>query len=335
MKSISRRTGGGASASSAAPHAIHYGDFRRVDLNLLVAFAALLDECHVGRAAARLFIGQPAMSHALARLRELFGDDLFVRTGRRMEPTPLAQQLAPRVRAWLDEGAGLLLGEQPFNPAKAEGEVRVSIPDGLEALLLPPLVAELRAEAPQVRLRAQLLEVDQLTAALDADEVDLAVAAVDVDLRDWHQRVSLMTSGFHCLYAREQLSLPSPVGLAQLAELDHLVSSHRGAAGSVVDQAFAAQGLARRVVVASASMIAVAQILKRAPLVSIQPALYAGLHDFSGLVVEPLATEPPLRVSVDLLWHRRSERQPLLAYVRARIVALAAAIGHAEQVSAR
>ena len=85
---------------------IKHADFRRIDLNLLVALDALLTECHVGRAAERLFIGQPAMSHALTRLRALFDDELLVRTGRQMTPTALARELAPRIRAWLGEEIG-------------------------------------------------------------------------------------------------------------------------------------------------------------------------------------------------------------------------------------
>lgn len=308
---------------------INYADFRRLDLNLLVAFDALLEERHVGRAAERLFIGQPAMSHALARLRALLGDELFVRTGKGMEPTARALELGPRVRAWLAESADLLLHHERFDPAQAEGLIRLSVPDGIEALVLPPLVAMLRVEAPRVRLRVQLLEVDQLLGALDDDEVDIVVAAMALPLRSWHQRLPLMSSAFNYLYAADQVDLPRPASMAQIAACDHVVSSHRGEIASIVDQYFEARGLSRRVVVSSASMIAVSQILKRAPLVSIQPAIYAALHDLSGLVVEPLRAEPPLALSIDMIWHGRHDQQPLQRYLRGKIADIAAALGSA------
>lgn len=294
---------------------IKYADFRKLDLNLLVALDALLTERHVGRAAERLFIGQPAMSHALARLRTLFNDELFVRTGKRMEPTALALDLAPRVRAWLNEGAGFLKQES-FDPARAQGTIRLSIPDGLEALFMPPLIAMLRAQAPGVGIRVQLLEVDQLLDALDADEVDLAVVAVDLPLRRWHQQDALMRAGFNFLYCPQHLRLPRSASLAKLAECDHVVSSYRGEAASVVDKLFAQHGLNRRVVASLASMVAVVSSLRQAPLVTIQPDLYAGLLDLTDLSLMPMKTSPPLTISISAVWHNRYERDPLHRYVR-------------------
>lgn len=303
---------------------IRHADFRRIDLNLLVAFDALMATEHVGLAAERLFIGQPAMSHALARLRTLLDDELFVRSGKRMAPTARALALGPRVRAWLNESAHFLLHEEPFDPALAEGVVRVSIPDGVEALILPPLMAKLRAQAPGVRVRAQLLEVEQLQQALDDDEVDIVVVAATLPLRSWHQQAKLLQSGFNYLYSPAQLTLPEPATLADLAAQSHVVSSHRGEAASVVDHCFAAHGLTRHVVVSATSLVAVSRLLKQAPLVSVQPALYADLYPQEGIVVGPVRTEPPLLISVDMVWHRRNEQHPLHAHVRGLIGEIAA-----------
>ena len=126
---------------------IDYAAFRRLDLNLLVAFDALVSEASVSRAAARLFVGQPAMSHALARLRETFGDDILFRDGAGMRPTPRALALAGAVRQVLDDIQHLARGARAFDPAEAEGRVRIALTDPLEALLLPGLVARLRARA--------------------------------------------------------------------------------------------------------------------------------------------------------------------------------------------
>lgn len=295
---------------------IRHADFRRIDLNLLVALDALLSERQVGRAAERLFIGQPAMSHALARLRELFGDELLVRTGRQMALTDLASQLAPRVRAWLLAGAALVLEEPPFDPAQAQGLVRMSIPDGLEALILPPLLARLRAESPGVRLRVQLIEVDRLPDALDADEVDIVVVGVPLPERGWHERVTLLTATMQCVHSREQLSLKGPLTLKKLAKLDHVVSSYRGEAASVVDAAFAAEGLQRNVVAAVAGVASTVRILRSAPLVSIQVVLRGVMEMPGDLVVTPVQAREPLRMSVEMLWHRRHSQQGLHRHVR-------------------
>lgn len=306
---------------------IRHGDFRRIDLNLLVALDALLAERQVGRAAERLFIGQPAMSHALARLRELFGDELLVRTGRQMTLTDLATRLAPRVRAWLQDGAALVLQEPAFDPAQAQGLVRMSMPDGLESLILPPLLARLRAESPGVRVKVQLIEVERLLDALDADEVDIVIVGVPVDQRSWHERATLLTSTMQCVHSRDQLKLRGPLTLAKLAKLDHVVSSYRGEAVSVVDAAFSAVGLQRNVVASVAGVSSTVRILRSAPLVSIQVVLRGVMDMPPDLVVTPVQTPRPLRMSVDMLWHRRHSQQGLHRHLRTLISEIAAPLG--------
>ena len=306
---------------------IRHADFRRIDLNLLVALDALLTERQVGRAAERLFIGQPAMSHALARLRELFGDELLVRTGRQMALTDLAAGLAPRVRAWLREGAALVLQEPPFDPAQAQGLVRMSIPDGLESLILPPLMARLRAECPGVRLRVQLIEVDRLLDALDADEVDIVIVGVPLPARSWHERRGLMSATMQCVHSRDQLSITGPLTLRKLARLDHVVSSYRGESASMVDAAFAAEGLQRNVVAAVAGVTSTVRILRSAPLVSIQVVLKGVMELPDDLVVTPIRSREPLQMSVDMLWHRRHSQQGLHRHLRTCIAEIAASLG--------
>lgn len=293
-----------------------HGDLRRIDLNLLVAFDALIEERHVSRAAARLHIGQPAMSHALGRLREVFGDALFVRSGTRMEPTARALELAPCIRAWLESASLFLFRERLFNPAEASGTFALSAPDGLEALLLPPLIAELRADAPGIHVRAALLETGQELDALDREEVDLLVSATPTRLREWHSRETLYETGFVALYAKHQLRLPLQPTLSDLAAFDHVASSHRGGAASVVDHLFAEHGCMRRIVAFSASLAATARILQAAPLISIQPRLYLPLFaTLPDLAHVPL--DPALHLQVNFIWHRRNDSHPMQAYMRA------------------
>lgn len=308
---------------------VRHADFRRIDLNLLVALDALLTERQVGRAAERLFIGQPAMSHALARLRELFGDELLVRTGRQMALTDLAAKLAPRVRAWLLEGAALVLQEPPFEPAQAQGLVRMSIPDGLESLILPPLLARLRAESPGVRLRVQLIEVDRLLDALDADEVDIVIVGVPLPERSWHERMTLLEATMQCVHSRQQLDIKGPLTLRKLATLDHVVSSYRGESVTMVDAAFAAERLQRNVVAAVAGVASTVRILRSAPLVSIQVVLRGVMELPDDLVVTPLQTREPLRMSVEMLWHRRHHQQGLQRHLRTLISEISASLDDA------
>src|SRR5690606_22381596 len=118
-----------------------------VDLNLLVVFDALVAERHATRAAERIGLTQPAVSHALNRLRALFGDPLFVRSPRGMTPTSLAQEIAPSVRSILEQVEGVLRGQRAFDPAESTRQFVVGLSDYAAFVLLPRLIARLDHEA--------------------------------------------------------------------------------------------------------------------------------------------------------------------------------------------
>ncbi|TDR80577.1 LysR family transcriptional regulator [Paludibacterium purpuratum] len=295
-----------------------HGDLRRVDLNLLVAFDALLETRHVSRAAERLYLGQPAMSHALARLREVFHDPLFIRSGSRMEPTARALELAEPIRAWLVLANRILFSVDSFDPARVKATYAVAAPDGLEAMLYPSLIADLRQRAPGVQLRAHLLEIDQQLGALDRDEVDLLISGSPLLARDWHGQRLLGESGFVALYSRRQLSLPPMPSLAELAACEQVASSYRGSSAGVVDHLFAEHGLQRRIVATSASLMTTGLILQRAPLISIQPSLYLPL--FASLPdIEHVVLAPALHIPINLIWHRRNDNHPLHVFLRDQV----------------
>ncbi|KTT62568.1 LysR family transcriptional regulator, partial [Pseudomonas oryzihabitans] len=149
-------------------------DLRRVDLNLLIVFETLMLERSVTRAAEKLFLGQPAISAALARLRTLFDDPLFVRTGRSMEPTPRAQEIAALLSPALDQISSAVSRTQSFEPASADRVFRVGLSDDVEFALLPPLLRRIRIEAPGTTLVVR--RMNYLTAAgmLASGEITVA-----------------------------------------------------------------------------------------------------------------------------------------------------------------
>src|SRR5215218_7915769 len=141
-----------------------------IDLNLLTSLDALLATQSVTRAAKELGRTQPAVSHALRRLRELLGDELLVRTPKGMQPTPRALELRPAVRAAIEAAEAVLQEAPTFDPARAERTFVVAMPDQTSFLLLPPLIARIAREAPGVR-------IDQRPGPLNAlaDDLDLAI----------------------------------------------------------------------------------------------------------------------------------------------------------------
>jgi DNA-binding transcriptional LysR family regulator len=148
---------------------IDHINLARLDLNLIVALDALLSERGVTRAAARVGLGQSAMSHNLARLRTLFGDELLVRGPEGMRPTPRALALAEPVRAALSQIQALLSRDEAVDPRTAERTFRIGLPDSAEVLLAPALLAHLAAAAPGIHLRLHNIDSSRLLDDLDAD----------------------------------------------------------------------------------------------------------------------------------------------------------------------
>src|SRR5213078_4271254 len=151
-------------------------DIRAVDLNLLKAFDALMSERAVTRAAGRIGLSQPAMSHALSRLRSLFADDLFVRTPAGMEPTAHAREIAPLISAAIEQiEAALNLGAG-FDPAKSAGVFTAGMAEYAEVALVGRLARRFADEAANATLRLTTATGHEAIEQLERGEVDVAVA---------------------------------------------------------------------------------------------------------------------------------------------------------------
>ncbi len=152
--------------------------FKGMDLNLFVAFDALLDTRNTARAAERLGLSQPAASAALARLRDYFQDDLLVLKGRRMYPTPLAETLLPRIRQCLRDADAVIATTSQFDPATAERRFRIVSSDYVIAAILAPLAQATATTAPGVHLHLTL--VDETAAEqVRRGEADLIITPAD------------------------------------------------------------------------------------------------------------------------------------------------------------
>lgn len=297
---------------------INHAAFRRLDLNLLVAFDALLAEGSVSRAAARLCIGQPAMSHALGRLRELFKDDILYREGATMRPTGRALALAPRVRQLLGEALAVAFEDTAFDPGEAVGSFRVALNDPLEALLLPGLVARLRAQAPGLVLAVRPIPASQHLEQLDQGNIRLAVGYFP-KVRDAHECRLLGRSGFSCVYNPALLKLPAEPTLESLVLFPHIHTTYTGDAPGLIDLALQRAGLKRHVVAQTASPLSIPFVVKQSPLLAILPDMVARLfRSHADLRIAPLAVEG-LELPISMVTHRRDRSDPLGRFVAEQV----------------
>ena len=152
-------------------------NLNKVDLNLFIVFDAIYSEANLTRAGQIVGITQPAVSNALARLRETFNDPLFVRTAQGMVPTPMAQNIIGPVRNALQLLRVSVQESRTFNPQQANKTYRISMTDLSEAVILPPLFQRLRRQAPLVSIESMLARRRETTKELAAGRLDFAVDA--------------------------------------------------------------------------------------------------------------------------------------------------------------
>jgi DNA-binding transcriptional LysR family regulator len=249
-------------------------DDRRLDLNLLFVFQALLSERHVGRAAQRLALTQSAASHALRRLRAMFGDPLFVRHPKGVEPTARALALAPRIAEMLDSARAMLTPFDGFDPRQARSYTIATI-DHTVHTVLAPLIGRLRSLAPAIDLRVRRLDRRRIVAALDRHEVDIALmndfallSYLDAPARVL--RRPLLTDRFVGIARRGHRGLAvKPLMPEAYADLPHLLISIRGDAVGFVDPLLAQLGLKRRIVMTVPHVMAAPPLVAASDLVTL------------------------------------------------------------------
>src|SRR5262245_45365895 len=206
--------------------AIDAVNLSHIDLNLLVHLEALLTERSVTRAAARVGIGQSAMSHNLARLRDLFGDELLTRSAKGMRLTPRAATLVEPVRTMLAQVEALVSRDQDFDPATAVRTFRFGLPDSMEILIMPALLARMREVAPGIHLRLYNFDTSRLFDDLDADATDLAIGYEPLTKGQvYHKRRKLFTETFLCMFNAEKTGITPPISLDDYVRLPHVLTS--------------------------------------------------------------------------------------------------------------
>lgn len=301
---------------------IDHVNLSRLDLNLLVAFDALAVEGNLTRAAGRIGIGQPAMSHALGRLRILFNDELFVRAPEGIRPTPRATALIEPVRTALAVVQQTLSDHQNFAASKAKRTFFVGMPDSIEIALLPRLIAYIQAEAPDITIRTRSTDRFQVLEHLDDDRLHLAIGPFEKGGLH-HKRRGLYAANYECLYHPERIALKAPISLDQYLSYPHvLLGSLTAKPHGVVDDVLAKMGLNRTIGATTAHFIAVPYLLQEAAMIStcVQPAASMFCNAF-GLRSSPVPiTLPDSRVS--MLWHSSYDKEPSHRWLRQAIVKL-------------
>ncbi|ONH84066.1 LysR family transcriptional regulator [Roseomonas mucosa] len=280
-----------------------------IDLNLLVVFDALVAEGHATRAAERIGLTQPAVSHALNRLRALFGDPLFVRSPRGMVATPLAQDIAPSVRSILEQVEGVLLGGRAFDPVSSTRQFTLGLSDYAAFVLLPRLTARLDREAPGVSLIVRNTSRSVGLPMLEDGGAELI--AGNFPEPPTHMREELLyEEDFICAARGDHSGLDETIDLDRYLSLRHLQVSMKGNPRGYVDAVLAEKGFKRNVAVTVGHFLMAPMLVDASDLVATEPRrLFAPLAGRLPLrLFQPPIDIPTFRVVQS--WHARHDADP-------------------------
>ena len=286
-----------------------------IDLNLLRAFDAIASEGSVTVAGERIGLSQPAMSNALARLRALFDDSLFVRTPRGMRPTPFAQQLAQPVREALRLIQGALQQHAGFDPASSGNTFRVSMSDIGEMVFLPGLLERVKRDAPGVRIEVARISIKDTHAQLEAGELDLAVGFLP-GLTTGMRQQPLFREHYVCMLRADHPVIGARISAKQFRLAAHVLVSYAGTGHQVIEETFVREGLSGRIAARVPDFLVVPMILARTELIVTLPsrvaAVFAQLGRFK--VLELPIGMPSFEVR--LHWHQRFHQDPANRWLR-------------------
>lgn len=296
-------------------------ELKDIDLNLLVVFNQLLIDRRVSKVATSLGLSQPGVSNALARLRKLTDDPLFLRTPKGMEPTPFAQQLAEPTARALQVIHAAINQRASFDPATSTRAFTVGMTDIGEIYFLPKLMKELSRVAPGVSLSTVRNAAVNLQDEMEAGHVSLAIGLLP-QLRAGYFQRRLFKQHYVCMFRRGHALDKRSISLGEFSAADHVVVISEGTGHGQADELLRRRNIARKVVLTVPHYVAVGHILHDSDLVATVPERLAQalVEPFGLSYVRNPAKLPEIAIS--LFWHGRYHKDPAITWLRSLIVRL-------------
>lgn len=297
---------------------VDHFNLRSFDLNLLLVFDALMKERSVTQAAARLKIQQPAMSHNLSTLRLLLQDELFVRVGQTMKPTPRAHALAAGVSQMLSQAHRLLLTSQRFDPSREQRIFRIGFSSELEVILMPELSKLLQERAPGIRVLARPADPENVFRMLDDHLIDFAIGCYQ-EGSGRHKHKVLFQQSLMCCYNKNLVKFKGKLDRTSYLAAKHALISQKQEIEGCLDSALKKLGVRLNVAMAAPEFLTVLTAVARAPFVATLPARivkrYAAMFGLT-------ACEVPLELQVTpfaMLWPVHADKEPASEWIRKQI----------------
>ncbi len=301
-------------------------NLNKVDLNLFIVFDAIYTEANLTRAGQIVGITQPAVSNALARLRETFNDPLFVRTAQGMVPTPMAQNIIGPVRNALQLLRVSVQESRTFNPLQANKTFRIRMTDLTEAVVLPPLFQRLRRLAPNVKIESMLAKRRETTKELAAGRLDFAMdAPLNTDPQVRH--VKLLEDRYVCAMRRGHPLAKDKLSVEEYLSLSHIHISSRRSGLGMIDLALGKMGQQRKIALRSQHYMMATQVIQHTDMAVTVPERFARRHDLHQV---PLPVDiPPLETHI--YWHESTDQDPANRWMREQMIEIAQQVTAAQR----
>lgn len=289
------------------------------DLNLLRIFAALWLDRNVSKAAKRLGLSQPALSHALSRLRDDMNDEVFVRSGRGVTPTPRAEIWAPKVLSALANLEEALSEAEVFSPQKANGRITIVGTDLIEYMLFPKLLALLAKEAPDIVLVSRPSDGTFPKSEMERGAIDFAIAGFFNNIPEGFYKVQAGIDPYMTMTRKNHPFINKKLDLGTYQQLSHLLTSPQGDLSGIVDHALAKVRAKRRVVAGVTTFQVIGKLISDTDFCATLPRSMAiELAKLFGLsTYEPPVKLEPIRLN--MIWHHRIHTSPLHQWIRKEI----------------
>lgn len=295
---------------------MHNGD---LDLNLLPVFDALIRVKNVSRAAEELSMSQSAVSHALKRLRDFFGDPLFLKTGSGMQPTPKALELLPSVLTVMGTVRTELLVREGFNAAVARRSFGLCLTDMGELIFLPKLIARLRDAAPGCTLHTRQVPMHQIQGVLESGEADLAIGSLH-SMPDGLFQQQLFTRSFVTIVNRRNRKIGNNISREQFFEMEHIVVSLSGRLEDAYDGIVDKLAGPRRVYLTTGHFLTVPMIIEQNPelIATVPRELATKFASYKSIkMVKPPIDVPPFAIRQH--WHPRYHHDAANSWLRKQV----------------
>lgn len=296
---------------------IHHINLAGIDLNLLVVFDALMTEQNVTRAGVRVGLSQPATSNALARLRNLTKDVLFIRTAAGIRPTPTAIVLHQKLRPTLQQIQSVLLEKSIFDPEVSDRTFAIGMSDNLGSTLLPNLMHRLQALAPRISVQIRAGNRQKLLSLLDDGQLDL-VCGVFHEKIAWHREHLLFKEDFVCVCRKDHPVIQKTLSLDEYLSVSHLLISLKEDRIGLVDSLLSKRDLKRHIALSTPHFLTAPFILEKTDLIATMARRVAINFAYDrnlNLKLFPLPFSLP-GFSVFMRWHQSTESSPACQWLR-------------------